>query len=510
MDNRGRMIRLKLTGKLMVVMAAILIFCQLLLSATHLYQSNLQLNKQHKARLDATIKTLAQSIAIDVWNFNPGSLEVLLGPHLTDPGIRKIEITDAGENRLELPNQTLSGSSQDDAVIEKAIELTLGGQQTSVGQIRIYSSTDYIADELKQIMLRQTGEMVLLILILAAGLSLALSKLVLQPLRKLNAALTAAVNSKDGIVQNPLLGLEDEFEEVAVSISGLSGRLSGDIKTISEAKADLQQEKERTEQALNNLKQTQDALLQSEKQASLGSLVAGVAHEVNTPLGVVITSITCINDMVQQLLQDTEAGTLTKPQLVSQLDKLNEATHLIISNTSRASQLINNFKLLSQEQHGEAQRWFNLSNYIQDVVTSMQEQLNEHQIKLQLQLEPDIIISSMPGLYAQLVSSLLSNVMEHAFPKGQGGNCLLRLALRQNEVCLSCSDQGIGIAPELQKRVFDPFYTTKLGVGSSGLGMAIAYRIVKFNLQGDIQVHSVEQQGTTFDIRIPYHAAQFD
>ncbi|WP_162001321.1 hypothetical protein, partial [Escherichia coli] len=96
---------------------------------------NLQLNKQHKARLDATIKTLAQSIAIDVWHFNPGSLEVLLGPHLTDPGIRKIEITDAGENRLELPNQTLSGSSQDDAVIEKAIELTLGGQQTSVKSV---------------------------------------------------------------------------------------------------------------------------------------------------------------------------------------------------------------------------------------------------------------------------------------------------------------------------------------------------------------------------------------
>jgi two-component system, NtrC family, sensor kinase len=509
MDKRSRMIRLKLTGKLMVVMAAILIFCQLLLSATHLYQSDKQLHQQHQARLDATLKTLAQSVAIDVWNFNAGSLEVLVGPHLTDPGIRKIALNDTNGNSLELPNQSLRNSS-DDAVLEKTVELTLGGQQTNVGMLKLYSSTDYIAAQLKQTMLRQTGELVLLILILAAGLSLALSKLVLQPLRKLNAALTAAVNSQDGVVHNPLFGLEDEFEEVAVSIAGLSGRLSGDIKTISQAKTDLQVEKERTEQALNHLKQTQEALLQSEKQASLGSLVAGVAHEVNTPLGVVITSITCINDMVQQLLQDTEAGTLTKPALVNQLDKLNEATHLIISNTNRASQLINNFKLLSQEQHGEAQRWFNLSSYIQDVVASMQDQLAAHNIKLQLQIEPDIVLSSMPGLYAQLVSSLLSNVMEHAFPSGQGGNCLLRLALHPHEVCLSCSDQGVGIATELQKRVFDPFYTSKLGVGSSGLGMAIAYRIVKFNLKGDIQVHSVEQQGTTFDIRIPYHAAQLN
>lgn len=509
MDKRSRMIRLKLTGKLMVVMAAILIFCQLLLSATHLYQSDKQLHQQHQARLDATLKTLAQSVAIDVWNFNAGSLEVLVGPHLTDPGIRKIALNDTNGNSLELPNQSLRNSSED-AVLEKTVELTLGGQQTNVGMLKLYSSTDYIAAQLKQTMLRQTGELVLLILILAAGLSLALSKLVLQPLRKLNAALTAAVNSQDGVVHNPLFGLEDEFEEVAVSIAGLSGRLSGDIKTISQAKTDLQVEKERTEQALNHLKQTQEALLQSEKQASLGSLVAGVAHEVNTPLGVVITSITCINDMVQQLLQDTEAGTLTKPALVNQLDKLNEATHLIISNTNRASQLINNFKLLSQEQHGEAQRWFNLSSYIQDVVASMQDQLAAHNIKLQLQIEPDIVLSSMPGLYAQLVSSLLSNVMEHAFPSGQGGNCLLRLALHPHEVCLSCSDQGVGIATELQKRVFDPFYTSKLGVGSSGLGMAIAYRIVKFNLKGDIQVHSVEQQGTTFDIRIPYHAAQLN
>jgi two-component system, NtrC family, sensor kinase len=509
MDNRSRIIRLKLTGKLMVVMAAILIFCQLLLSATHLYQTDKQLHQQHQARLEASLKTLAQSIAIDVWNFNPGSLEVLVGPHLTDPGIRKIALNDTNGNSLELPNQALRNSSED-AVLEKAVELTLGGQQTNVGMVKLYSSTDYIASQLKQTMLRQTGELVLLILILAGGLSLALSKLVLQPLRKLNAALTAAVNSQDGVVHNPLFGLEDEFEEVAVSIAGLSGRLSGDIKTISQAKADLQAEKERTDQALNHLKQTQEALLQSEKQASLGSLVAGVAHEVNTPLGVVITSITCINDMVQQLLHDTQAGTLTKPALVSQLDKLNEATHLIISNTNRASQLINNFKLLSQEQHGEAQRWFNLSSYIQDVVASMQDELAAHNIKLQLQIEPDIVLSSMPGLYAQLVSSLLSNVMEHAFPSGQGGNCLLRLALHPHEVCLSCSDQGVGIATELQKRVFDPFYTSKLGVGSSGLGMAIAYRIVKFNLKGDIQVHSVEQQGTTFDIRIPYHAAQLD
>ncbi len=190
MDNRSRIIRLKLTGKLMVVMAAILIFCQLLLSATHLYQSDKQLHQQHHARLEATLKTLAQSIAIDVWNFNAGSLEVLVGPHLTDPGIRKIELNDTNGNSLELPNQALRNSSED-AVLEKAVELTLGGQQTNVGMLRLYSSTDYIAAQLRQTMLRQTGELVLLILILAAGLSLALSKLVLQPLRKLNAALTA-------------------------------------------------------------------------------------------------------------------------------------------------------------------------------------------------------------------------------------------------------------------------------------------------------------------------------
>lgn len=512
MRNSFRSIKLRLTGKLMVVMAALLMCCQLLLSLLHLYQNRQQLLTQHQQKLQNISQILTQSIAIDVWNFNPASLEMLVGPYLTDAAVRQIEISDLQGNHLSLTNPHLQTTAvmqhswllpQSVAWTESEIRLKLAGDEQLVGQFRLQADQSYISAQLRQNMLIQTGELILLILILALGLSLALSYLVLQPLRKLNAALTSAIQSQDGVVQNPLHGLEDEFEEVAGSIAGLSVRLSQDIQQIGDAKTALQQEKEKTEQALLDLKQTQDALLQSEKQASLGALVAGVAHEVNTPLGVVITSISCIEDSIGQLKTEVDSGKLSRQQLEQQLIRMRQATDLTISNAKRAADLINNFKLLAQEQHGEVERWFDLACYIRDVAESLSAPLAQYQIKLQLELEEGINIYASPGLFGQIISALLSNVMQHAYPLDVGGICWLTLQRRHHQLWLCCQDWGDGIDLKLQKNVFDPFFTTKLGVGTSGLGLAIVYRIVKFNLKGEIKLHSDVNKGTTFEIWIP-------
>jgi len=343
----------------------------------------------------------------------------------------------------------------------------------------------------------------LMILLLAVGLTFTLNRLVLTPIKKINSALFQAITSKDAVLHNPVEGLRDEFEEVALSIVALSARLSGDVQLISESRAQLQVEKEKTEVALSDLKLTQEALLHSEKQASLGSLVSGVAHEVNTPLGIIITSVTCMSDLVQKIEQDLQDNKLSRQLLQDRMSQLREAVDLITHNADRASLLVTNFKLLAKEQTSEAARWFNLTALLREVVHSQLANLQQANIQILMDLEADVQLNSIPGLFNQLVCALLNNVIHHAYPSGMGGNCCLKLQVVGDELLLSCIDYGIGISQEQQKHVFDPFFTTKLGSGTSGLGLAIVYRIVRSNLGGSISVKSQLKEGTCFEIRFP-------
>ena len=243
--------------------------------------------------------------------------------------------------------------------------------------------------------------------------------------------------------------------------------------------------------------------MQSEKQASLGALVSGVAHEVNTPLGIIVTSITCMHEQLRRIQQDMTVGKLTKQVLQDNVGSLLEAAELITHNADRASQLVTNFKLLAKEQSTEAERSFDLSAYLTEVLQSLQPQLTKAGIELQAQILPNISLVSMPGLFHQLMSAMVLNVIQHAYPKGEGGFCRVELYRQDQYLILACSDGGHGIDPEQQKHVFDPFYTTQLGTGTSGLGLAIVHRIVRSNLRGHISVQSREQEGTRFEIQIP-------
>jgi len=494
--------RLKLTGKLLVVITVILVSFQLLMSGFYWMTNAQKLKQAHQQHLQQLQITIGQTIAIDVWNFNPGSLEVLLKPYLHDPAISAITVSDMQNNQLTLPataNNTEPLASHN----THPILLTIAGKQEQVGHLQINDSLGYIHQELRQNLQRQFTELLIMLVLLAIGLTFTLHLLVLRPLRKLHHALMEAILSKTDTVQNPLLGLHDEFEDVAACMVALSDRLSADMQQILQSRSALIAAKEKTEQALLDLKQTQDALLQSEKQASLGALVSGVAHEVNTPLGIIVTSITCMHEQLRRINLDMTAGKLTRQVLQDNVHSLLEAAELITHNADRASQLVTNFKLLAKEQSTEAERRFDLSTYLSEVLQSLQPQLAKAHIELQAQLQPSISLVGMPGLFHQLMSAMISNVIQHAYPHGEGGFCRVELYHQDHFLILACSDGGHGIEPERQKHVFDPFYTTQLGAGTSGLGLAIVHRIVRSNLHGQISVHSQHQKGARFEIQIP-------
>ncbi|RVU39945.1 HAMP domain-containing histidine kinase [Rheinheimera riviphila] len=493
---------LKLTGKLLVVITVILVSCQLLMSGFYWVTNAQKLQQAHQQHLQQLQITLGQTIAIDVWNFNPGSLEVLLKPYLNDEAIKAITVRDMQQNQLTLP-RTAGNPAPATARSSQPLFLTIAGNNEQIGQLQIIDDITYIHQELRQNLQRQFTELLIMLVLLAIGLTFTLHLLVLRPLCKLHHALMEAIQNKTDTVQNPLLGLHDEFEEVAAGMVALSDRLSGDMQQILQSQTALMAAKEKTEQALQDLKQTQEALLQSEKQASLGALVSGVAHEVNTPLGIIITSVTCMHEQLHRIHKDMTAGKLTRQVLQDNVSSLLEAAQLITHNADRASQLVTNFKLLAKEQSTEAERSFDLSAYLTEVLQSLQPQLAKAHIELQMQLEPKITLVGMPGLFHQVLSTMVSNVIQHAYPRGEGGYCKVELYRQNQFLMLALSDGGQGIEHDQLKHVFDPFYTTQLGTGTSGLGLAIVHRIVRSNLCGQISVQSREQEGTRFEIQIP-------
>ncbi len=257
-----RDLRLKLTGKLLIVVAAILVICQLLMSGYLLWQNYRDLHTSHQKYQQDLLGIISSAIAIDTWNFNPGSLEVILASYRKEPSISEIVVQDNTGNVLRIISErpAVSGRS---SKREQPIIVDMGGNRQQVGLLSIADNQDYIVEKLQMILWRQMSELLLMILLLAVGLTFTLNRLVLTPIKKINSALFQAITSKDAVLHNPVEGLRDEFEEVALSIVALSARLSGDVQLNSESRAQLQVEKEKTEVALSDLKLTQEALLHS-------------------------------------------------------------------------------------------------------------------------------------------------------------------------------------------------------------------------------------------------------
>jgi len=500
-------LKLSLSTKLMLLLALIMVICQFIMSGWYVWQTRTELTDVHNKHLEQLKVSIGRTIALDVWNFNEQSLALLLAPYRNDPAIDRIIV------RSVNPNQQLIVSSdrQIDSSVQwlwiepmrfvESVILPVGQVDTVVGHLELIGDTTYIQNQLKVSLQRQLTELLILLLMMALGLWLSFRKLVMQPLHKLKHSLDEAAASRDGILTNPLRGLADEYEDVAQSIVLLSERLASDVRTIKETNHELQQAKEETERALLDLRNAQTALLQSEKQAALTSLVAGVAHEINTPLGIIITGSSCIGEEVRQLSEEFRTNQLTKTGFNQHLESIGQAIDLIEQNGSRADSLIRNFKQLASVQADGSLRVFNLSEYLRDVLLAAKQQWPDLNFKQDFGL--DIQMKGEPGLFHQLVWVLLENIVVHAYPEHKLGVCEFSLKLIDNDIHLNCCDQGVGIAPDVIARVFDPFFTTRLGTGSNGLGLSIAYRIVTNNLKGRISVESQQQHGCCFSIVIP-------
>lgn len=267
------------------------------------------------------------------------------------------------------------------------------------------------------------------------------------------------------------------------------------------------QELANTVEALNS---TMEQLVQSEKLASLGSLVAGVAHELNTPIGNAAVASSSLNDFAKDIQRQLENGSITKSNLEKFLHDAQMASGITARNLERASELITSFKNIAADQSSSQRRSFNLKEIVQEILMTLHPKTKKQPIEIVTEVDGELKLDSYPGPLEQVLNNLILNAFLHAFEEDQTGQVKIESkALNQDMIEIHVSDNGKGIPIHDQPKVFDPFFTTKLGQGGSGLGLHICHNIVTDTLGGTLTVKSTLNEGSRFTITIPASAPTY-
>ncbi|MCP4293365.1 MAG: PAS domain S-box protein [bacterium] len=284
-----------------------------------------------------------------------------------------------------------------------------------------------------------------------------------------------------------------EILEVPVfDASGSVASIEGIGRDVTEARSNLEL-----------IKAAQKQLVEQEKLAALGSLVAGLSHEINTPVGIGVTAASHLSQEVQKCQSAYGENALTRDEFEDFLNSAQETSKMISSNLNRAADLLQNFKLVATDNSAGLERTFNLSEYLQDVVHSMNPRLRNTGFNIQIDCANDLEMKCDPGALYQVLSNLIMNSLLHGFEGMLVGQITIRAELGKAGVVLEYSDNGNGMKREEKSRIFEPFYTTKRGRGGTGLGMHIVYNNITQNLGGKISCASKPGRGTRFTIRVP-------
>ena len=476
------------------------------------------------ARLRQGVLTRLQiSLPSALWDLDKSKVDSIVEAEMLPPEVVAIRVYDSSVGLFAGKARTADGglaavvptTSPEGTPVEASLVFQDSGaassalKPVSVGKVVINFSRARIDAALSQDLLRKVIEVLVLDAVLVVALSLSL-RVVFEPLRALRDGLFELATRGTGEVEELPENRRDELGDVIRGFNQIQRRLKSTIVRIREAEDAARRSGQETAQALQDLRQTQESLLQSERLASLGSLVAGVAHEINTPVGIALTSASVLKAATDDIQAAVASTGIKKSDVMRYLDTAAESARLIMNNAYRAAHLIHSFKQIAVDQTSEARRPFGLREYVEEVVSSLQPKLKKTPIALRINCPADIVLDSYPGAFAQVITNLTLNCVEHAFVGEQAGHIDISARLDGELVELHVSDDGRGIAPDVLDRIFDPFFTTRRGQGGTGLGLNIVYNLIAKQFGGTIAVTSVLGEGTHFTLRIPRVTPQED
>lgn len=295
--------------------------------------------------------------------------------------------------------------------------------------------------------------------------------------------------------------LDEEHQHTLSKNQALEGRLSSRTDALKESNQELLS-------TLEKLHQFQGQLVETEKLASLGDMVAGIAHEINTPIGLGVTASSLLADKLKEIKVAFEDKSLKSSQLKKFLNDSDENVAIIFRNLERAAKLISSFKKVAVDQSSAENRTFNVSELLDEILLTLTAKLAKANVTTTINCPSDLYINSKPGPINQIIINLILNSIYHAFEGREQGAITINVMSLSDQLHINYSDDGIGIDDSIKAKIFDPFTTTKRGSGGSGLGMHLVYNLITQALYGHISFDDSASEGVSFDIAFPVEIAE--
>ena len=325
------------------------------------------------------------------------------------------------------------------------------------------------------------------------------TQLTRQPYKELDI-LTKSINVLLLRTDKHVSNFVEEQEHVESKNQALENRLSARTDALKESNQELLS-------TLEKLHEFQDQLVETEKMASLGDMVAGIAHEVNTPIGLGVTASSLLADKLSEIKMAFDNQTLKSSQLKKFLIDSDENVAIIFRNLERAAKLISSFKKVAVDQSSAESRTFNVSGLVDEVLLTISAKIESANVNVKVNCPEELYITSKPGPINQILINLILNSIFHAFDGLDNGTITINIMNLSDQLHINYRDDGNGIDESIKAKIFDPFTTTKRGSGGSGLGMHLVYNLVTQALDGHITLEEEEERGVSFDITFPVELA---
>lgn len=497
---------------LRVVIALTVVAGVVLASFFSYVEQTSDLREQHitqiKTEMDHLGALTALALREPLWQFEAEQANSIMEAAFINPDVVSIAIWDD----KGAPFATRSRDPQDPSLVESAVR-TVERNKTLVGKLEIRMSTaGYVrkVNDVRMQYVRQglqisIGALVVILLLMHWRLVRPLEDLVAASGRLEKGQLDVPIRR---VFQDEVGALADSLEATRLALIHLIAQLESRNQELTDANEHLEQRvTERTESlemTLETLERAQEEIIQTEKLASLGRVVAGVAHELNTPIGNALTVASTIQTDLEVLNAEFTAGTMRRSSMSTFIARAEEGLGLSLSNLQRAAHLISDFKQVAVDQTSDQRRDFDLAEVTTEILNMLQPTIRKSGCEVHKILCPDLACDSFPGRYGQVLTNLVMNATIHGFTPGAPGRISVRIGLVDEHLAeLVVEDDGVGMPDAVRARIFDPFFTTKMGRGGTGLGMNIVHGIVTRVLGGQITVHSATGEGTRIRVVFP-------
>ncbi len=504
-EKKGAVKRVKAHRSLQQVLLVVVLFSiafPALISGGILISENFKRTITYDSQVKAGsyIDLLQAGMRLPLWNISSGLGQPLIDVISVDKSVLSIVVTTTNDT-VFLQHGEVQASTDEDSITMMR-QITYEGDL--LGEVTLVYS-------LKEAMKRAQDASRLLLTILTVQLVFSvalmgyfLRKRVTGPLLQLEAS-AAGIAEGDLETQIPKLG-SDEFGALSNQLERMRGALSRSIhdleERVRERTVELLDVNQELKGAVDKLRHAQGELVQQEKLAALGSLVAGIAHELNTPIGNGLTVASSMADGTEKIRTAMAEG-MTRSMLEQYLRDMQEGVNLVCMSLEKASELVSSFKQVAVDRTSAQRRSFQLSSLLKETRVTMATLMKHMPYRLEIKEKQDVTLDSYPGPLGQVITNLLNNALLHGFDDRQNGKISITTEPCDMGVQISVSDNGRGIEARDISHIFDPFFTTKLGEGGNGLGLHIVHNIVTAALGGAIEVESSVGLGTTFIVRIP-------